>query len=461
MGNENCCVSRDQKNLKSLDLQDEPDAVAKLYEGDTMMIIKKWDELNKEATSKDLIVELTSNDIQPILMNSLKNRAERIIYLNLRVDKQFTTDELRLLCEYFPKFKKLASLTMNVTGCEMLKEKGLEKLGSTLMMIPHLVDIKLSFGDMSRTDHIIPDDGYIKLVKGFSSLSKLNSISLHFIRDIALTDTALVNLGEILSIHKQLLSLELGYTGCPQISDVGLRSISESFPSLSLVALALNFGHSTLISNEGLKQLKYHLPQLKQLNTLGLAFDHCSNLTDEGVAPLIEVFSINLVQLSLNFNSCSNLTSVAVNKLGDLLKKLRSLNTLELQFHNTKTADDALINLGISLEGMATITSLKLNFSTCPDITDAGITDFADRIGTLTLLETLHLNFDDCKLVIRNAFHKLNKSLEKLGRLNNLNLNFCYCERISDPDKSKLQEARKDIPKTHRVIILATRTPQY
>ncbi|MEC7839151.1 MAG: hypothetical protein VX777_03830, partial [Chlamydiota bacterium] len=177
------------------------------------------------------------------------------------------------------------------------------------------------------------------------------------------------------------------------------------------------------VSNNHLKRISEHLPELNQL------LIRSAIITDAGLVHISKLTSLN----SLDLSDCQQITDAGL----EHLSKLTSLKSLDLLFCTVITGAGlehlskllSLKSLGLSLNGSITeaglahlskLTSLELLvLSNSEEITDAGLA----HLSKLPLLESLNLS--NCRKIT-------DKGLEHLSKLHLLySLDLSDCQQIT------------------------------
>ncbi|CAE8723893.1 unnamed protein product, partial [Polarella glacialis] len=154
---------------------------------------------------------------------------------------------------------------------------------------------------------------------------------------------------------------------------------------------------------------------------------------DSNLAALAEKLPISLHQLRLDFTTCSQISDAGVAALAGRLSI--SLQQLQLNFRGCRQISDAGVaalaeKLPISLQ------QLQLYFVRCEQISDAGVAALAEKLPIS--LHQLQLIFELCNQISDAGVAAL---AEKLPiSLQDLQLSFVRCEQISDAGVAALAE---------------------
>ena len=280
------------------------------------------------------------------------------------------------------------------------------------------------------------DNCYSIIGKGLLALSnsqRLHTLSLSNCR--CLTDEAVINISHLSSIT--VLSLD----GCRCITDIALEAISSL-----LNIQKLDLSQCDLITDDGLD----HLQSLMYIEELSLGW--CRLITDEGIERLtsqpnrgefLKSISLARCQVSddgvtylnrlsalnaLDLNGCSNIGSV---KLGEVLKSLENLETLDVSYcprilrsswqgkiNKLRSLD--LCYSGVKNSHLARLSNLPLleeiNLDSCP-VGDWSLAHLADN-NVVPNLKSLDLA--DTDITDRALVH-----VAKLKKLEHLSLFYC------------------------------------
>ncbi|MBP3954169.1 hypothetical protein J8F10_02510 [Gemmata sp. G18] len=168
---------------------------------------------------------------------------------------------------------------------------------------------------------------------------------------------------------KALSSLDLG--GSDDISDIGLRAITNHLPALTTLRLT----NCARVTDAGVMAIASNLPAITELDLQG-----CNQLTDAAFIATADKFPV-LRQLYLW--RCDQLTDAAFVAIAS---KRPALIQLFLGGCNRVT------DVGITAitDGLRTLTHLDLG--NCNQLTDAGVLAVADRLPALTHLALTYCN---------------------------------------------------------------------
>ena len=194
-------------------------------------------------------------------------------------------------------------------------------------------DVKKKYGDGIFKDKLA--DGYEVVIK-----------------DKSITDDDLKHL-------KNVKHLDL--SGCRNITDAGLKHLSENLTNLQ----SLNLSHCHHITDEGLKDLAKYLTNLTHLD-----LSWCIKITDEGLEILTNLIKLQI----LNLTWCDKITDEAIKNLP---QNLKSLNLSDCR----KITDEGLKKL----EKLTKLQNLDL--SGCYEITDAGLKHLSEKLTKLQSLD--------------------------------------------------------------------------
>lgn len=154
-------------------------------------------------------------------------------------------------------------------------------------------------------------------------------------------------------------------------------------------------------------------------------------------------------RLQIRHNCDGNITRTGLGHLCEGLKKLSSLQTLNLDFSGCYSFPKD--GLKILIKGFRRHRSLKtlvLYFLGCTKITDSDIENLCKSLKNLVLLRRLDLDFFRCFIITVEGLRMIKKLLKKLKKLQHINIDF---RRIVG-NAMKWKVLRKDLKDCYKGI---------
>jgi len=134
------------------------------------------------------------------------------------------------------------------------------------------------------------------------------------------------------------------------------------------------------------------------------------------------------------------------------------LNHLELNFQSCNgLRDDSLELLGLGLDRLEVITSLKLNFSETYAPTLKGLKGLKVGLLHLPKLEVLHLNLAGCKKLTDDDFI-INELLGDYPRIETLHIDIDLCNNLTDKTLANLSSGLSHLESLNRLELRIPRT---
>jgi len=244
-------------------------------------------------------------------------------------------------------------------------------------------------------------------------------------------------LRSILRSSKRLQEFSFGVDDEEDISDVGLNAISESIKRIpGLTKVHLDLQRCSEITHKGLRKLGHALKHHSLLTSVALKFPGCERI-GSGLPERLGIILKNLKSLQhleLDFHKNYN-EEWQIGYLGELLKRLTCLKSIALDFSNSFGLEcrflPRILKKFISLERL----SLKLYW--CTRFNDATLENMSQTLRTLESLQELCLDLGACNKLTDTGINSLCEVLKDMACLKCITLVF------SDPfnDGSKITDA--------------------
>lgn len=253
--------------------------------------------------------------------------------LKVKFDRDFQA--LYSFCSELKSFNTLSSLQLDFWDCRYIDTSALVTLNTNLQSMTLLTSFHLNFGGTT-----IGDLGVELLGSALKNMTRLSEVRLDFTCCRSISNKGLRELSIALKSHSlslTLTNLQLIFNHCGSISDVGLQDLSLALENLNLKTLQLNFWNCKLISDKGIKELSSALKRNTSLESLCLDFTWCELISDSGMKDLGFVLRQKnkmLANIELLFNNCNLLTDAGVKELSESLEGMISLSNLRLEFLN-------------------------------------------------------------------------------------------------------------------------------
>lgn len=198
----------------------------------------------------------------------------------------------------------------------------------------------------------------------------------------AITDTALMMMS-VSNAAKNLISLNL--SGCADISDLGIKVLSQACPKLE----SINLKNCINITDQAIVSLGYNCNNLQRLRLNG-----CEKLTDEC---LVTIANYNLKLRWLDVGLCSGIGDEGVSAI---VGSCQHLQWLDLSRPSPKSSTNArlesIVDLGYTSQNITDETIIKIaencrelelvDLSYCTAITDDGLLALANNAKLLRSL---------------------------------------------------------------------------
>lgn len=176
-------------------------------------------------------------------------------------------------------------------------------------------------------------------------------------------------------------------------------------------SLYIDLGNLKDITNAGLKSFCTALPELGNLTSLTLDWNHLGS--------------------KVNFETITNLW-VAINKMPNL--KSVSLNLAE----NSHFKDDDAFLIAIVLKKLEIpLAHLTLNMGNNKNFTNNTVDKIISSIETATSLESFELHMNSCKMITTDCILKSFVMIGKYKNLKRLCLDFTGCDKVKIEEKER------------------------
>lgn len=349
------------------------------------------------ANNNILLHKLDLSDCRNIddeSLSILSSVNQHLISINLSNDWRITVVGVQHIC-----FDIHDLQVLDLSYCySAVTEGSLHYIGRHCTKLQQLILYGCSINDTALSYVIFgcSELHYIDCTSIGSSINKLTDITL---RDIA-------------SYVNNITYINM--SGCNQITNQGILALSESCKTLHILKLA----HCTELNNTAMEYLSTGQAQhtLQQLDVSG-----CYRLTDQGIAQLLRMTSLN----SLNIAQCVNVTDRLIVYWSKLLQ-LTSKHTDNTTVASLKELD--LSSCTITDKGLTTLPAIqyklhKLLLTNCTTITDKSI----DAI-TQCFIDIQYLSLKNCSFITDISVNAIAQQYSY--KLTYLNLN--QCELITD-----------------------------
>jgi len=327
-----------------------------------------------------------------------------------------------LACEILPI--ELSSIPSKLHGFNISSQEQLIKIK------PRTVQkLSKTFRSLrgSKTESLVISNPYLCL-NDFIGASKLNIVLPNA------KDCDIQSLSSFLTRLQNLKSLKLSIN-CKNVSKYTAHCLLFSLRNLKdLTSLSLDFQGCSNFNDKSMKTLSMSIKSLQSLSSLKVNFTDAKNLTDKSIDSLANTFRYlrSLTHLDLSFNSW-NITDSSMKALITGLNRLQTLENLNLNFQFRK-----ITGFGLQFRGLKNLKVLDLNMFGCTEINEEGVRNIATGIQKLKSLQQIHLNFGLCKQISDQGIKVLSESFEHLSNLSKLHIDLESCAEITASGISEL-----------------------
>jgi len=341
----------------------------------------------------------------------------------------------RSLMKGFRENLNLLRLSLYFHGCENLANIDYQSLGKALKTLSSLQELRLKFH--CRYANRNDDIELSSLKKGLIRLVSLRKLSLVF-HNGGVSDIGLSEISESIRKLSRLEDLILDFSGCPKITEIGLKSLGEALLN-SLFKIELNFSHCEGISDEGFVNLHENFGRLANLKSLHLNYP---GLIDAGLKSLSKSLkgSTSLQDLHLSLSNHSENASKGFSSLGDLLKNLPSLKRFTADIDCQSLDDTGLGGLIQGLKESSCLEEIKLVLFRSERITDIGVKNLGECLRRLSSLQKIFIDLVECESMTSSGVSSFIESLMKFQSLAEVEIYFGHCSQTIYEIKGKLQK---------------------
>jgi hypothetical protein len=343
-------------------------------------------------------------------------------------------DEFKGFADTIKNLKSLRALTLDFTNSQM-PDQSLNLIVNSIGDLTLLEVLDLNFHNNFALS------GLNCLSTTLQKLSQLQSLDLQLIYTKEMTTEEVIEFANSLSRLTQLTRLNLKFFSEYERENIGINEILISISklkSLTNLTLKTNLNDTNTKSTEVVAEsLANALMMLQNISELEINFEYFKALNESRfylISKSLGTLSF-LTTLSLSFKENETLTDNSLVKLGENLKKLITLQTLEIDFTNciayvTMIGMKQLISQSGGGGGTKLLTKFSLNITNAQKI-GQNISGFVTKIEQLVQLRTLTLNFSQTPALDASALTILAQALGKLQKLTYLNISLEKCEHIS------------------------------
>jgi len=242
--------------------------------------------------------------------------------------QEITNKGFHKLARRLESFRLLKELSLEFSNCNRIDSDGLCDLSGYFSDLPSIRKLKLDLSDCPGID-----DNHIKsLWEDLSKMKNLYSLSLNF-QNCTVNGKGIAKLKTVFSTLASLEEIALNLGGMTPSNEIHVQNLINIFEfCISAKKIQLSFDFCSQISDQTLIFLASKLSKLSELTHLGLSFEGCQKVNNEGFVSLISSMLIdlpNLQDLEFNFKFCRLLDDFAVDQL--------QIKLSTSQFHIPKT----------------------------------------------------------------------------------------------------------------------------
>jgi len=181
-----------------------------------------------------------------------------------------------------------------------------------------------------------------------------------------------------------------------------------------LEKLALEFYQASEITHQGLERLNQSLRRLTLLTSIKFDF-YSSGQVEAKYDPCVLLKGLkDLKAVSLNFRYSEIINRVLQN-LGQGLKDLVFLQYISLHFCDFVNIDDTdVCYLSQAFKKLRNLEDVELHFAGYRKMTDEALDSLAHSIKELGCLKVITLSFDDCLLIRSHCQERIQADLKSL-----------------------------------------------
>jgi hypothetical protein len=255
--------------------------------------------------------------------------------------------------------------------------------------------------------------------------------------------------------HEYTTSLTLDLSDCQDLTNANLiylgTHLPSIFPNLRQFTYTDRYACTrTGLNNPNLTSYGYQhlidaLGQLTLLKEIDVSFTRQGAITKESLNSLAASIKCHtsLTKLSLSVGGSGagsdtrpHLLDASINNLLNSLKRLSNLETLNLDFDNTRLSSENLSTLAANLKQLPQLESLNLNFADHHPYNDNNWAEVAASIAGLVKLKQLSLSVSP-PLSSQSLSH-LTAAISGLSTLLSLSCNFYYNQKRTNEDWSSI-----------------------
>ncbi|KAL4453601.1 hypothetical protein ABPG74_009497 [Tetrahymena malaccensis] len=222
--------------------------------------------------------------------------------------------------------------------------------------------IQFSLGQNRTINSFLLND----LAKAISMCYPLNNISLFMNYNPNINDYFIYNLVRAIKLSEKLTILYLGLAQS-KITLKGFKLLAKTILSICyLQSITLVLTNNNNIEDQSFFQLSLALQSQQELTTLFLDFNYNDKLTETGISELfVCVGKIkSLRNINFGFKNSQFVNTQCVINLGQSIQQINELETLKLNFRETKNiAEKGFQVLFSSLACFSSIINLELDFN--------------------------------------------------------------------------------------------------
>lgn len=402
--------------------------------------------------------------------STIKNLASRLMHLctlsslNINFKRLREHLEIQNITSSLQSFRSLSSLTLNFAYICKITDQQIRSFSDGLKQLNFLLTLSLNF-----THCYITDLGIEALSSALQYLNNLSTITIVLLKCRRITIKGIQNLSSTLKYLHCLLSIHLYFSfTMVESSNEDIKSLFSSliclktlstlcihiFPGSeidTLISKKINIISSALkqlrslstlniyafgfewVSDKEVKQLFSSISSLSSLSSLKLFFNGLSNTGKQNLSLSLRSFPL-LSKLSLVYYQ--SFSSKEVENLTEILKDLRFLSCLTVDFSDSCMHGQTMLRLSSSLSHLTSLSTLELDFSWCNEVGNQALECLSFGLTYLSSLSKLSLNFSGCSSVDDSGVKSLLTRLIYFKILSNLYLKLSNCN-ISDIESIK------------------------